>query len=74
MDEKFTKQNIYDRSSKLLRRVRLGHTDTASIMKQYEAIDREVLGICRKGEKKCNMSGRQSLPRQLNFYLTGDID
>ena len=51
--DKFQKQNIYDRCQKLLRRVRLGHTDMLSIMKHYERIDKEVHGICTKAEKKC---------------------
>ena len=53
VDENFTKQNIYQRSHKLLRRVNQGQTDLANIMKHYEALDKEVLGICKKAEHGC---------------------
>ena len=53
VDEKFQQQNIFSRSNKLLKRVIQGHTDVAHIMRQYEAIDKEVLGICQKAERKC---------------------
>ena len=53
VDESFNKQNIYQRSRKLLKRVNQGQTDFASIMNQYEALDKEVLGICKKAEHGC---------------------
>ena len=51
--ELFTRQNIFERSRKLLYRVNNGHTDLDEIMKAYESLDREVYGICKKAEKKC---------------------
>ena len=51
--DKFEKQNIFKRSAKLLQRVNQGHTDLSSIMRQYEALDKEVFGICSKAEQKC---------------------
>ena len=56
VEEKFQQQNIFERSSKLQNRVLKGHTDFASIMRQYEALDKEVLGICQKAERKCRPS------------------
>ena len=53
VETKFNKQNIFQRSRTLLRRVLQGHTDMSSIMRKYEALDREVLGICSKAEKRC---------------------
>ena len=53
VDDKFQAQNIYQRTKKLLKKVTKGYTDLQQIMKQYEAIDKEVLGICKKAEKKC---------------------
>ena len=53
VEAKFTCQNIHSRCKKLLKRVETGHTDLANIMKKYEALDREVFGICQKAEKKC---------------------
>ena len=55
-DEKFQLQNIFCRSNKLLKRVVSGHTDYATIMHQYEALDKEVFGICQKAECKCRPS------------------
>ena len=46
VETKFLLQNIFKRSKKLLKRVAQGHMDLASIMKQYEALDQEVHGIC----------------------------
>ncbi len=56
VEQKFLKQNIFQRCQKLLKRVITGHTDYASIMRQYEAIDKEVFGICTKAESKCRPS------------------
>jgi len=53
VEESFKKQNIFQRCTKLIRRVNEGHTDVANIMRKYEAIDKEVLGICRKAERNC---------------------
>ena len=53
VEEKFATQNIFQRSTKLLKRVTQGQTDYRSIMQQYEAIDKEVFGICKKAERKC---------------------
>ena len=53
VEEKLTKQNIYQRCQKLLNRVLAGHTDYASIMRQYEALDGEIFGICKKAEQYC---------------------
>ncbi len=50
--KKFGEQNIFQRSKKLLSRVRQGQTDMAGIMNAYETLDREVYGICMKAEKK----------------------
>ncbi len=53
VEEKFDKQNIFKRTRTLLTRVIQGHTDNEGIMKQYEAIDREVYGICQSAEQQC---------------------
>ena len=53
VEEKFQKQNIISRCTKLLKRVLVGETDHASIARHYEALDKEVLGICTKAEQKC---------------------
>ena len=53
VEKSFDKQNIFQRSTKLLKRVTHGHTDIGSIMRQYEALDKEVFGICTKAEQKC---------------------
>lgn len=53
VDQKFQKQNVYERCRKLLRRVHQGQTDMKNIMKHYEKIDEEVYGICTKAEQKC---------------------
>ena len=51
--ERFTQQNIFQRSRKLMKRVSNGHNDLDNIKKAYEALDKEVYGICKKAEKKC---------------------
>ena len=56
VEQKFDQQNIFSRSTKLIQRVVKGHTDYASIMRSYEALDKEVFGICKKAEKKCRPS------------------
>ena len=56
VEKKFSKQNIYQRSYKLLNRVVAGQTDVNSIMTQYERIDRDVHGICTNAEKRCKPS------------------
>ena len=53
VEEKFHKQNIIKRSTKLLKRVMVGDTNQASIARHYEALDKEVFGICMKAEQKC---------------------
>ena len=53
VDDKFTKQNIYDRCKQLIQRVNKGDTDIANIMLKYERLDREIHGICTKAEKGC---------------------
>ncbi len=56
VEDQFSQQNIYQRCKKLLRKVAKGYTDVACIMRKYEAIDKEVFGICTKAEKKCIQS------------------
>ncbi len=51
VEEKLQVQNIFQRTKKLLKRVAVGETDIVGIMKKYEAIDKEVHGICSQGEK-----------------------
>ena len=53
MRTKFSKPNIYDHATNLIRRVNLGDTDMMCIMKQYERLDREIHGICWKAERHC---------------------
>ncbi len=53
VEDKFSHQNIFKRSLKLIRRVTAGHTDYAGIMRQYNKLDAEVFGICTKAEKRC---------------------
>ena len=50
---KFRKQNIYERATKLLRRVNNGDTDVVRIMKRYEQLDKDIHGICWKAERQC---------------------
>ena len=53
VEDKFSHQNIFKRSLKLLKRVKAGHTDYAEMMRQYNKLDAEVFGICTKAEKRC---------------------
>ncbi len=53
VERRFQKQNIMERSQKLMKRVVQGHTALDQIMQQYDLLDREVFGICQKAEKKC---------------------
>ena len=71
VDELFTKQNIFARSQNLLEKVNRGHSDYATIIKKYEAIDKEVYGICVKAEKKCKptIAGRYAWSPRLDKAL-----
>ncbi len=56
VEEKFQQQNVFTRATKLLKRVTSGETDVASITRQYENLDKDVFGICKKAEHKCKPS------------------
>ena len=53
VDDKFTKQNIYERCKKLMQRVNKGDNNLANIMQKYERLDRGIHRICLKAEKGC---------------------
>ena len=53
VENKFQKQNLYERCQKLIKRVYQGQTDLTNIMQHYEKIDQEVHGICSTAERKC---------------------
>ena len=48
---KFCQQNIYERATKLIRQVNCGDTDMASIMTQYERLEKDIHGIRWKAER-----------------------
>ena len=49
----FTHQNIFQRCQRLMRDVNQGTLSTTVMMRRYNQIDKEVLGICQKAEKQC---------------------
>ena len=79
VNEGFDKQNIFERASKLYRRVRSGHTDIANLMRKYDQLDKEVFQICNKSEKKSRptIAGRHAWSpalakgiKQLSYWRT----
>lgn len=53
VDTKFMKQNIYQRSQTLMKKVTSGSLSPQRILDLYNKLDREVYGICQKAEKYC---------------------
>ena len=53
VEENFERQNIFKRATKLLKRIKAGHTDKKNIKIKYEQIDSDVHGICTNAEKYC---------------------
>ena len=53
LEERFEKQNIFDRVHKLYYQWRSKEKNKWEVKKQYEKIDTEIYNICKKAEKKC---------------------
>ena len=54
--DKFQKQNIYERTNKLLHQTVTNKKAPDDIMRCYEILEKEIFHICKKAESKCRRS------------------
>ena len=53
VDNRFIKQNIYQRCQQLMKKAIQGSPQNVGILDLYNKLDREIYGICQKAERRC---------------------